>query len=237
MQVSDALSYFFYGKSCLGCGGGVSNRDPWLCPKCHSELREYGERPLWPTDTDTLCLYPMTPLVRRLVLAMKYGGTRQLASYLVANSSLGRQGEAWQVFQSWGQKLTFLPVPVHSARMRERGYNQCDRIAHSFAEFCGGKARTDILFRRLYRESQTWLGKGNRELNVAGAFNAKSTPTENFIPVVVDDVYTTGATTSACVRALEKSGISRAKVCTLIYELPVAVTVDWLADSKMGCWE
>jgi len=179
----------------------------------------------------------MTPLVRRLVLSMKYGGARQLASYLVANSSLGCQGEAWQVFQSWGRNLAFIPVPVHSARMRERGYNQCDRIAQSLADSCEGHVRTNILYRRRYRESQTLLGKENRELNVVGAFNAKSISIEGFSPVVVDDVYTTGATTSACVRALEKSGIGKVKVCTLIYELPVAVTVDWLADSKMGCWE
>jgi ComF family protein len=179
----------------------------------------------------------MNPLTRSLVLAMKYKGMQKIASYLVAHSSVGRKGEALQILESWGKNMQFLPVPVHSARRRERGYNQSERAALELSLFCGGKLDTNILKRKIYKPSQTLLGSSDRALNVAGAFEAKSI-SKNFdaknAVVVVDDVYTTGATTSSCSRALKKAGFENIKVCALLYELPVSAAADRAADISVG---
>jgi ComF family protein len=169
---------------------------------------------------------------------MKYKGMQKIASYLVAHSSVGCKGEALQILESWGKNMPFIPVPVHSARMRERGYNQSELAAFELSLHCGGKLRTNILKRRVYKPSQTLLGSSARSLNVAGAFEAKSAKSLNFAPqngvVVVDDVYTTGATTSSCARALKRAGFENVKVCTLLYELPASAAVDLAADRKLG---
>jgi ComF family protein len=168
---------------------------------------------------------------------MKYKGMQKIASYLVAHSSVGRKGEALQILESWGKNMHFLPVPVHSARRRERGYNQSERAALELSLFCGGKLDTDILKRKIYKPSQTLLGSSDRALNVAGAFEAKSISKDfdakNTI-VVVDDVYTTGATTSSCSRALKRAGFENIKVCALLYELPVSATADRAAHISIG---
>jgi len=52
--------------------------------------------------------------------------------------------------------------------------------------------------------------------------------------VVVDDVYTTGATTASCTRALKRAGFENVKTCTLLYELPASAIVDMVADKKIG---
>jgi predicted amidophosphoribosyltransferase len=165
---------------------------------------------------------------------MKYKGMQKIASYLVAHSSVGRKGEALQILESWGKNMQFLPVPVHSARKRERGYNQCEQAALELSLACGGKLSANVLRRRVYKPSQTLLGSAARSLNVAGAFEAKKAGDASDAVVVVDDVYTTGATTSSCARALKRAGYEKIKICALLYELPVSAAQDMAADRKLG---
>lgn len=238
MNVAEAVQWFFFGKSCLGCQRAGLPLDPWLCRSCREELEKCGERPLWPPGGEALCLFPMNPLTRRLVLGMKYGGMRGLAPYMVARSSVGRCGEGRQVLESWGREMRFVPVPVHGARMRERGYNQCDRVAGALAHACKGVFQPHLLCRRGYKESQTWLGGSARGGNVAGAFRVDMAKLGDCRDcVVVDDVYTTGSTTSACQRALLRAGMETVHVCTLVYEQPVQAALDWVADQALGAWE
>jgi len=237
MNVKDSLSFFFFGTACLACGSNSKKLDPWLCPSCKDELIACGENPIWPGKEDAICLYPMNSLTRNLVLAMKYKGMQKIASYLVAHSSVGHKGEALQILESWGCNMQFLPVPVHSARMRERGYNQCEQAALELALHCNGTLQTGVLKRRIYKPSQTKLGSNDRSLNVAGAFEAKISacpPNLQKTMVVVDDVYTTGATTSSCARALKRAGFKDIKVCALLYEFPVSAMADRAADISVG---
>ncbi|MCL2260953.1 MAG: hypothetical protein FWC15_06310 [Fibromonadales bacterium] len=238
MNIKDSLSFFFFGNVCTGCGRSSQKLDPWLCSDCKEELIACGEHPIWPGKEDAICLFPMNSLTRRLILAMKYKGMQKIASYLVAHSSVGRKGEALQILESWGKNMPFLPVPVHNARMRERGYNQCEQAAFELALHCNGKLQTNVLKRQVYKPSQTQLGSNARSLNVAGAFKAKNAKNLSLVPqngiVVVDDVYTTGATTSSCSRALKKAGFENIKVCTLLYEFPASAAVDIAADKTLG---
>jgi ComF family protein len=238
MDIKDSISFFFFGSVCIACGKGSKKLDPWLCTTCKEELVAYGEQPIWPGKEDAICLFPMNSLTRKLILAMKYKGMQKIASYLVASSSVGRKGEALQILSSWGKNMPFIPVPVHNARKRERGYNQSEQAAFELSLHCEGKLQTNILKRRVYKPSQTLLGKNDRSFNVAGAFEAKSAESLNFVPqngiVVVDDVYTTGATTSSCARALKKAGFLNIKVCALLYELPASAVADMAADKKLG---
>jgi len=236
MNLRDSISFFFFGNVCLGCGCSSQKLDPWLCSNCKEELIAYGEHPIWPGKEDAICLFPMNSLTRKLILAMKYKGMQKIASYLVAHSSVGGKGEALQILESWGKNMPFVPVPVHNARMRERGYNQSEQAALELALHCNGKLQTNILKRRIYKPSQTLLGSNARAFNVAGAFEAKSTESlnpQNGI-VIVDDVYTTGATTSSCARALKRAGFENIKVCTLLYEFPASAAADMAADKKLG---
>jgi len=238
MNLKESLSFFFFGNVCVGCGHSSQKLDPWLCPNCKEELIACGEHPIWPGKEDAICLFPMNSLTRNLILAMKYRGMQKIASYLVAHSSVGRKGEALQILEGWGKNMPFIPVPVHNARMRERGYNQSELAAFELSLHCGGKLHKNILKRRVYKPSQTTLGSGARSLNVAGAFEAKNAKSLNLAPqngvVVVDDVYTTGATTSSCARALKRAGFENIKVCALLYEFPASAVADLAADKKAG---
>ena len=109
-----------------------------------------------------------------------------------------------------------IPVPLHIRRLRERSFNQ----ALILAKAIGKKYRIPVNFSLLKRQkltlTQTGLDKKEREKNIKGAFtvtdNAKI---EGKNIILVDDVYTTGATINQCAKTLIKAGASKVAVLTL----------------------
>lgn len=232
MSFWNGVSRFFFGNECLACRRGGVPLDPWLCPDCRGELRRLAKNPRRP-NPDVLCLYAMTPLTKALVHGLKYGNMPGLAGYL-AETAL-REPETREIFLEMGENPAFVPVPLHTARMRERGYNQAEKLACSLAARTNGIVAR-ALVRKTFHVSQTKLSRSGRANNVAGAFGWKKRfrwP-DGRTPVIVDDVFTTGATSSACLYVLEKENLAgRAKVCTLLYEESATAKIDFAADTSM----
>ena len=227
----ESWSNLIFGMECLGCGASGVSLDPWLCADCRKQLESQSKEVRRPTD-DVVCLYPMEDVTRRLIHLLKYRGMPAMAAYLVGHSlALRENPEA--LFSGCSRPLYFIPVPLHPSRFRERGYNQAEMIAKALAKRTGGTVRR-WLWRNTFRVSQTKLSQRGREQNVAGVF-APNFP--KFLPargtaVIVDDVYTTGATTGACLDALGKSFPLDVKVCTLLYDCPASATMDFVADRQ-----
>lgn len=105
-----------------------------------------------------------------------------------------------------------LPIPLHPARFRKRGFNQAYLLVRSW----GGVVRRDILERTRQTPPQTGLGRKERLKNVKGAFAVKSAAAVRDKHVLlVDDVYTTGATVKECARILKKSGAAQVDILTI----------------------
>jgi competence protein ComFC len=103
-----------------------------------------------------------------------------------------------------------VPVPLHTDRKRERGYNQAELIARPLAKRLGIELDTHILRRTQPRPPQLLLSRSERWKSVQGAYAAAAGATvDNRDFLLVDDVMTTGATLDACARALRKAGASR----------------------------
>jgi competence protein ComFC len=109
-----------------------------------------------------------------------------------------------------------VPVPLHSLKKREREFNQAERLARFLGDACGIPVDTSILRRVELTQSQTRLTREEREKNVRKAFALRG---EHDLTgkniVVIDDILTTGATTSACAGMLRKAGASRIQVWTV----------------------
>jgi competence protein ComFC len=110
-----------------------------------------------------------------------------------------------------------VPVPLHAAKRRERGFNQAGRLADQLGRATGIPVRPTLLRRVKPAESQTRLSRAQRAVNVRGAFVASSRRKLEGRPrvVLVDDVFTTGATTSACAGALREIGAAEVCVWTV----------------------
>ena len=109
-----------------------------------------------------------------------------------------------------------VPVPLFSVRQRERGFNQAERLARRLGEAVSVPVRTNLLKRVLPTPSQTRLSRTERADNMRHAFALKKPLKLNGGSyVLIDDVFTTGATTSACAKLLLKAGAKRVAVWTV----------------------
>lgn len=120
-------------------------------------------------------------------------------------TELGRKLASSEAFRD---VTAVVPVPLHPWRRWRRGYNQAAVIARCVAAELGVPVRKSLLRRRRYTRTQTRLTREQKERNVAGAFaptrRARKHPPvgEGAHLLLIDDVYTTGATLRACYRVL-----------------------------------
>jgi len=149
----------------------------------------------------------------------KYAGKIQLAGPLG-----GLMRKAYMRYWDREEVDLILAVPLHTIKFRKRGFNQSYLLIRRWKSISapmvdkvvGIPINTDILIRSKETVSQTGLGRQQRLKNIKGAFRVKIP--EKVIAkkvLLVDDVYTTGATVNECARVLLKAGAERVDVLTV----------------------
>lgn len=156
---------------------------------------------------------PFAGVTRRALHALKYAGERRLAAPLGAAVA-----ERWRRASAGGELL--VPVPVHEARRRERGYDQAALIAEAAAGRLGMPWRAAVVRTRA-TAAQYRLDRRHRASNVADAFSvargARPAVAGRWV-VLVDDVVTTGATLCESARALLDAGAAAVSAVTVARE-------------------
>ena len=111
-----------------------------------------------------------------------------------------------------------VPVPLHPARQRKRGYNQSAEFARGLSATLNVPLNTSILVRARVTETQTRKNRLMRWQNVETAFELKQAKVvEGKRILLVDDVITTGATLEACGQTLVKAGVASLSVAGIAY--------------------
>ncbi|MDJ0613006.1 MAG: ComF family protein [Rhizobiaceae bacterium] len=147
-------------------------------------------------------------LARQLISSLKYGDRTDLGPWLAE----------WM--RAAGNELIedadlIVPVPLHNKRLLARRFNQSAELARPLAKLSDVPFKPKALVRKKHTQRQVGLTQSQRERNLSGAFIV---PEEKKIEVagktvlLVDDVYTTGATAKAATRALLRSGADHVDV-------------------------
>ena len=178
---------------CARCGRIQARATP-VCQLCEEEeplLERVGAAALH-----------RTPL-REAIHELKYGGQPALAEPLARYLVAAFAGPAWRMAS--GRLDAVVPVPLHQERRRERGYNQSELLARHFCAAAGIPLQPDWLQRARITRPQVGLNAQERRANVDDAFQA-SQQARGHTLLLVDDVYTTGATLRACAMAALDAG-------------------------------
>lgn len=104
------------------------------------------------------------------------------------------------------QKLTIIPIPLHDERLKERGFNQAQVIAHSFCQMTGHNLNSQALIRRRNTKAMFELKREERLANLQNAFQlGKKLP--KYPVLLLDDIYTTGTTVQESIKVLKQNGV------------------------------
>ncbi len=162
--------------------------------------------------------------LRELIHLLKYAGVRPAANVL------GRMlAEAIATLEPElpGDSVAVIPVPLHRSKFSERGFNQAELIARAAMKIRPRGDRLHLCVGALERKrdtaSQIGLTSHQRRENLRGAFAvAQPELVKGLEVLVVDDVYTTGATVSECARVLRRAGASKVWVATVARTLKIS---------------
>jgi ComF family protein len=216
--------------ACLECGGGVGPTDPLFCPTCQGRWRALPEpqcgrcgQPVvllasgcricaaWPEGLGRArSAVWLDDSARSAVHALKYEGWRRVTPLLARRTAplVSRQAG-----------VTLVPIPLAPARERRRGYNQAEVLADSLGDATGLPVAADWLHRSRETRTQTALTPEARRANIAGAFRVGALPRGARV-VLVDDVFTTGATLAEAAVTLLEAGAGAVEAVTFARARP-----------------
>ncbi len=226
-----ALADLMLPRTCLVCGRKLGLQEEHLCLYCLAEMpRTY----FWDRSHNSMADKINGLIQEGLETSVPDGNTdrrmRERYAYACALFFFQDEGDYRNILYSLkyngntaagehfgkmlGHKMvsaahfadvdTVIPVPLHWTRRWKRGYNQAECIAEAVAHELGAELHTDILYRRRRTSTQTKVDVKQKRRNVLGAFEAVKNDHEPSHILLVDDLFTTGATLYACYSAIRE---------------------------------
>ena len=190
---------------CADCVAAISILNPPVCLKCgtphkYGVCRQCQQHPLGAiSGIRAAALFEDTPL-RNAIHFLKYKNHKAVAEILA------------QILQAAYLRFSLtadviVPVPLHPARQRERGYNQCELLAHELGKLLNLPVNTATLYRAKKTKTQMKLTAAERHQNMENAFACRDQQLNGQAILLIDDVCTTGSTLDACAAALQQNKI------------------------------
>jgi ComF family protein len=206
---------FIAPKVCLVCDSKITindNKHKYLCIKCLNNLPYYIN---YSELLNRLILkFGLSNLgIRRANALLDISKNENYLNVIYSFKYNQLQDSAIEFGIMLGKKLlrddfsdydAIIPLPIHHARKRERGYNQAHYIAKGVSQVLNIKLEDKYVKRIRYTSTQTKLNASQREINLANAFRADSIVASKRL-LLIDDVLTTGATLNNCAVALKSS--------------------------------
>ncbi len=232
-QLWPVLRDLLFPESCLACNAGLKGQRPVsFCRTCQDDVRllrepfcticgkpfedsaggnhrcAYCLKNSWFFTCARAIVYYQGPIVEALKMFKYHGKMCGLETFETLK-------DLYYQFHPYPEADIILPVPLYPKRLRKRGFNQALVLGRKLFKKEKRIIDPHILERHQWRAPQTGLSGKERRKNVKNAFRVKSAEKiYNKKILLLDDVFTTGATANECARILLKNGASEVEVFT-----------------------
>ena len=208
-----SLLHLFFPPTCAGCKTILIANENVICTSCRHEMpltqhhlnpendaykKFYGRIPV--EHVSALVYFHKKGIVQELIHSLKYRGQEAIGTVL---------GE-WYAEELKNIPVlrtvdTIIPVPLHTRKLRERGYNQVTEFGNALAKSLQIPISNSILFRQVYSKTQSQKNRLGRTEGIDTIFDVSFDEKDhNKHFLLIDDVITTGATLEVCAKALLK---------------------------------
>lgn len=226
--IAESISDFLSPRHCLVCNiyiGNNSRRNNFICNKCYDNMPFADDKSVIlnrfkSNFAENSAISEATSLISinsnnnylEIIHALKYLKFKSVAA------DFGEMlGDRIKIDNLLNYDYV-LPIPIHTAKRRERGFNQSDLIAESLSQNLAMDMSTEIIYRNKYTTTQTLLNKSGRMNNMINVFSVKSKDlVKNKSFLLVDDVLTTGSTINSAAIALLDAGASSVGAATIAF--------------------
>lgn len=233
-RVAEELIDWIYPRRCAFCDGLLSRKEQYLCSTCRKNMplsiqeprcKKCG-KPLEDSEREYchdcaggtqeydwgrgIFLYQGS--VKEALMRFKFSGRKEYRVFL--GKLLCHYGKT---MISQCRPEVILPVPVHKKRLYHRGYNQAQLLAEEVSKGFSIPIRTDLVLRKKFTKAQKELNREERKKNLEQAFVVRKEAGQYNSVLIIDDIYTTGATINAIAGKLRRCGVKK------IYFLTVCV--------------
>ena len=210
IKIKEWLIDVLMPKFCVGCG----REGTYICKDCEIFLSEAECNMKEAEPLSMMSVWEYEGLMEKLIYKIKYDGCSDIIGELVKKAF-----EKIDLRLPQYAVITF--VPMHKKKEKYRGFNQAELIAQKVGE-ATGRPVAKFLEKIKDNRSQVGLNPQERTENVKGVFNPLSLLKSDFnktTVLLVDDVYTTGATMAECMKVLKKAGVKNIYGFTLAKKL------------------
>lgn len=212
-QLKETVLDVILPRSCLSCG----KEGRYICEKCDLFLSEVPGLFRQEGLEELISAWGYDGLIKDIILRVKYDGMFDAIDELVEKALAIREPYipegtimASTIYRapSTGGLPAITFVPMFKKKERQRGFNQAELMAKKIGKMTGRKV-LPLLEKVKDTPSQTKLNKAERAANVKDSFRRKELSSFGDSVLLVDDVWTSGATMRECARVLRKSGVKR----------------------------
>lgn len=220
--LNDILNIFF-PRTCAGCSGLLTDSELYICTEClyllpRTNYWKEKDNPVakifwgrvYLENAASYMLFNKGSRLQHIIHHIKYKNQKEIGEYL------GRMFAQELIKTDFSNIDVIIPVPLHSQKLKKRGYNQSEHIARGISSVLKKEVVTSSLIRLSQNKSQTLKSRFERWENVQDVFEVVN---PNLIInkhiLLVDDVLTTGATIEACATAILGVENTKVSVATL----------------------
>ncbi len=211
LMIFNSFINLFYPNLCCGCGNSLVQGEKTICLSCLSKIaitdfHTFHDNPvaqlfygkLLIENATAMCFYDKGGLIQHFMHQLKYKSKPEVGIYF------GRKlGKLLSQSDLYSNIDAVIPIPLHSKKLKIRGYNQSKVIADGFVLGYKTEIIEDVLVRVEFTETQTRKNRWDRYENVKNMFAVKNPEKiKGKHLLLVDDVITTGATIIACAKHL-----------------------------------